>query len=268
MNYVIVGGGPTGVEVSGALGELKQHVLPKDYPDLDFRKMEIYLIEGAPRLLNGMSDLAGDRAFRYLKKFDVVVHIKKVVKSYDSDMVFLSDGTRIPTKTLIWAAGVKANQVPGLEVDLNRGRIPVDDFNQVVGYDGVFALGDMSCQSSSEYPNGHPMLAAVAMQQGAALAKNLPLLIDGKEAKPFRYVDKGTMATIGRNRAVADFPGNIKVGGRIGWFVWMFVHIMLLVGFRNKLVVLSNWLWNYFTYDRGTRLIVRPFVKRRAPKSA
>jgi len=268
MNYVVVGGGPTGVEVSGALGELKLHVLPNDYPDLDFRKMEIYLIEGNTRLLSGMSEYAGNKAFKYLKKFDVVVHIEKIVESYDGEMALLNDGSQIPTNTLIWAAGVKANGIKGLESKTNmEGRLEVDDENRVLGCSNIFAIGDMAAIKSQEYPKGHPMLASVAGQQGRFLGRNLGRLSRKKPMKPFRYNDKGTLATIGRNRAVADFKGNLKLGGRIAWFIWMFVHLFLLIGFRNRLVVFSNWVWNYFTYDRGTRLIIRPFVRKNSKKA-
>jgi len=264
MNYVVVGGGPTGVEVSGALGELKLHVLPHDYPDLDFRKMEIYLVEAQPKLLSGMSDSAGDKAYQYLKRFDVNVHIQKLVKSYDGSLVKLSDGSTIPTNTLIWAAGVKGDIVGGLAAEsLHRDRILVDEVNRVKGTDNVFTIGDLAIMQSKENPNGHPMLAPVAIQQGRLLAENLDRMVKGKAIKPFHYKDKGSMATIGRNRAVVDLGGKISFGGLFAWFVWMFIHLISIIGFRSKLVVFSNWVWNYFTYDRGTRLIIRPFIPRK-----
>lgn len=261
MNFVVVGGGPTGVEVAGALGELKIHVMPKDYPELDFRKMEIYLVEASPRLLNGMSQKSADKAYRYLKRFDVNIQINKMVEDFDGEKVTLSDGSSIPSTTVIWAAGVMGNVPKGLdEKVVKRSRIVVDHYNQVSRLEDVYAIGDIAMMSSEEYPNGHPMLAPVAMQQAELLAKNLVLTGNGKEMKAFEYKNKGSMATIGRNKAVVDLP-SLHFGGLMAWFVWMFVHLISIVGFRNKLVVLANWIWNYFTYDRGTRLIIRPFVR-------
>ena len=261
-NFVIVGGGPTGVEVAGALGELKMHVLPNDYKELDFEKMNIYLIEGMPRLLNGMSENASKKSHEFLKRFDVTVKLGTMVKAFDGKFVHLDDGMVIPSQTLVWAAGVTGNMIDGLpEEVITRGRIEVDEFNKVKGCDNIFAIGDIALQKNESFQNGYPMLAPVAMQQGKLLAKNLYNLNKGKDLMAFNYVDKGSMATIGRNKAVADL-NRIKFSGLLAWFVWMFVHLMSIIGFRNKLVVFSNWLWNYFTYDRGTRLIIRPFVRK------
>lgn len=263
MNIAIVGGGPTGVEVAGALGELKKSVLPNDYPELNFRDMRITLIEGTEKLLNGMSESASERALRYLKKFDVEVVLNTLVESYDGVKAKLNDGTELDTHTLIWAAGVEGNHPLGLPNEaISRGRIVVDEFNQVKGTKQVFAIGDIAKMQSEEYPNGHPMLAPVAIQQGGNLADNIKRLIKSKELKPFNYKDKGSMATIGRNKAVVDLPGNVRLGGLIAWAIWMFVHLVSIIGFRNKLIVFSNWVWNYFTYDKGTRLIIRRFVPK------
>ena len=265
MNVVIVGGGPTGVEMAGALGELKLHVFPKDYPELNFKKMNIYLIEGLPRLLSGMSEEAGENAFKYLKKFDVQVLVDKKLKAYDGKMAVLDDSMQIPTRTLVWAAGVEGNLLPGLPDDaVFRGRIKVDETNKVLGTTNVFAIGDIAHFPTKEYPKGLPMLAPVAIQQGEQLAKNLVNAEKGKAPVPFRFFDKGSMATIGRNKAVVDLPGNIRFSGFFAWWVWMFVHLISIIGFRNKWIVLSNWIWNYFTYDRSTRLIIRPYVKKQA----
>ena len=259
MNYVIVGGGPTGVEVAGALGELKNHVLPSDYPDLDFRQMNIYLVEGTGRLLNGMSEKSGEKALRYLKRFSVNTLLHKMVKSFDGQQVILSDGTEIPCQTVVWAAGVMGNVADGLPAEvLDRGRIRVDEFNRIVGQEHVFALGDVAKMETKDFPNGHPMLAPVAIQQGEHLAKNLRRLRQEKELLPFSYKDKGSMATIGRNRAVVDLS-HLRFSGALGWYIWMFVHLFSIIGFRNKLLVFWNWVWNYFTYDRGNRLIIRPY---------
>ena len=260
-NFVVVGGGPTGVEVSGALGELKQHVLPNDYPDLDFKIMNLHLVDAGPRLLAGMSEKSGDKALEYLKKFDVDVKLNTRLESYDGKEVVLTDGTVIPAKTVIWAAGVKGNIIDGLpEEMIAYGRIKVNEFNQVAGTDNVYAIGDISYMETERSPKGHPMVAQVAIQQGKLLSRNLMAEQKGRKMKGFVYKDKGSMATIGRNRAVVDLP-KLHFGGFFAWVVWMFIHLVSLIGFRNRLVVFSNWVWNYFTYDRGTRLIIRTFVR-------
>ncbi|MEO1053191.1 MAG: NAD(P)/FAD-dependent oxidoreductase [Bacteroidota bacterium] len=263
MNVVIVGGGPTGVEVAGALGELKKNVLPKDYPELNLERMKIYLVEGQGRLLGGMSEVSGERALKYLKRFDVNVRLNTLVKFYDGVKATLDDGTEIETHTLVWAAGVEGNIIDGLdESAIERGRILVDHFNRVVGYDDIFAVGDVAMMKDDAHPSGHPMLAQVAMQQGDNLAHNLKKLIKHEAMKPFSYNDKGSMATIGRNKAVVDLSKNLKFGGFFAWLLWMFIHLISIIGLRNKLVIFSNWVWNYFTYDRGTRLIIRRFTPK------
>ncbi|OEK02762.1 NADH dehydrogenase [Roseivirga sp. 4D4] len=260
-NFVIVGGGPTGVEVAGALGELKKHVLPKDYPDIDFDIMKLHLVDGGPRLLAGMSQKSSDKAMEYLKEFGVDVRTDTRLADYDGKDVTLTDGTVIPAKTVIWAAGVTGNIIDGLpEGTVERGRILVNEFNQLKGYEDVYAIGDIAMMKTKDYPNGFPMVAPVAMQQAEYLGKNLKRKIKDKPFVPFKYKDKGSMATIGRNRAVVDLP-KFHFGGFVAWLVWMFVHLMSIVGFRNRLVVLSNWVWNYMTYDRGTRLIIRTFLR-------
>ncbi|MGW8121670.1 NAD(P)/FAD-dependent oxidoreductase [Roseivirga echinicomitans] len=262
-NFVVVGGGPTGVEVSGALGELKKHVLPKDYPDIDFNIMNLHLVDAGPRLLAGMSEKASEKALKYLAAFDVKVKLNTFVKNFDGEEVTLSDGTVIPSKTVIWAAGVKGNIIDGVpEKSIAGGRILVDDFNLVKGLENVFALGDIALMKTEKYPKGLPMLAPVAIQQGKLLARNLIRVSKSEKMKSFEYVDKGSMATVGRNKAVVDMP-KFTFGGFFAWLVWMFVHLLSIIGFRNRLVVFSNWVWNYFTYDRGTRLIIRPFVRNK-----
>lgn len=260
-NFVVVGGGPTGVEVSGALGELKQHVLPNDYPDLDFKIMNLHLVDAGPRLLAGMSERSSEKALEYLKKFDVDVKLNTRLDSYDGQNVVLTDGTVIPAKTVIWAAGVKGNIIDGLpEEMIAYGRVRVDEHNKAIGTDNVYAIGDISYMETEKSPKGHPMVAQVAIQQGRLLSKNLIAASKGRKMKPFVYKDKGSMATIGRNRAVVDLP-KLHFGGFFAWVVWMFIHLVSLIGFRNRLVVFSNWVWNYFTYDRGTRLIIRTFIR-------
>jgi NADH dehydrogenase len=264
MNFVIVGGGPTGVEIAGALGELKKSVLPKDYPELDLSKMKIILIEGKDNLLVGMDSSLGEKAIKYLKKFDVEVKLDSILKSYDGNTAILSDGSSIETQTVIWAAGVNGNIPKGLsEESVERSRLLVDEYNKVIGYHDIYAIGDIAFMKTDKNPHGHPMLAQVAMQQGKLLAKNLYRLGKGKSLTPFEYKDLGSMATIGRNKAVVQLPG-LKFGGLFAWIIWMFVHLFSIIGFRNKLVVFSNWVWNYFTYDRGIRLIIRPFIKAKS----
>ena len=263
MNFVIVGGGPTGVEVAGALSELRKNVLPQDYPELDFNNMKIYLVEGLDRLLNGMSEKSGIKAEKYLKHFGVDVRLGKIVESYDGKIVYFNDGSVIKSDTLIWAAGVKGNALEGINPDaIERDRFVVDRYSRVKGYDDIFAVGDVAYMVTDKYPKGHPQLAPVAIQQGKLLAKNLRRLIAHQEMKPFEYLDKGSMATVGRNKAIVDLPTGQQVSGFIAWVMWMFVHLFSIIGFRNKLVVFSNWAWSYFTYDRGIRLIIRPFIKK------
>ncbi len=263
MNIVIVGGGPTGVELAGALGELKKHVLPNDYPDLDFSRLNIYLVEGMDRLLGGMSEFADKKAQKYLKKFEVNVKLNTMVDSYDGEKVVFSNKETIPAATLLWGAGVMGNVIEGLsEESVKNSRYKVNSYNLVEGTENIYAVGDIALMETEDFPKGHPMLAPVAMQQGDRLAKNILASFKGKEQKPFKYLDKGSMATVGRNKAVVDLPKNLHFGGFFAWFIWMFVHLISIVGFRNKIVILSNWIWNYFTYDRGTRLIIRPFVPK------
>ena len=267
FNMVVVGGGPTGVEVAGALSELKNHILPRDYPDLDLSPMRIILVEGSPRVLNGMSDSAGKNALKYLEKMGVEVILNTQVKGYENGVVDLGN-EKIESETVVWAAGVKGRILSGIaEEKTLRSRILVDEYNQVKGHDNVFAIGDVAMMQTEEYPNGHPMVAAVAMQQGTLLAKNFKNMLGGKELKKFSYLDKGSMATVGRNKAVVDMPGGLHVKGFFAWLIWMFIHIMYLIGFRNKLITLNNWIWSYFTYDKGTRLIIRTFLIHKRIKS-
>jgi NADH dehydrogenase len=278
MTFVVVGGGPTGVETAGALAELKKHVLQKDYPELDLRLMRIYLLEAAPRLLNGMSDIAGAKAVEFLQVMGVNVLLGAQVKSYDGDTVQMQDGSAIASRTLVWAAGVAGAAVQGLEGAVVRGnRLKVDEYNRVENtnggetrYDGVFAIGDVAAMpntTDTRYPNGHPMVAPVAMQQGQLLAKNILAMQQNQALTPFRYFDKGSMATVGRNKAVVDIH-KVRFQGWFAWVAWLGLHLIMLVGFRNKVVVTFNWIWNYFSYDRGTRLIVRPFTRKKDREAA
>lgn len=257
LNIIVVGGGPTGVEVAGAIAEMKNFVLPKDYPDLNFDLMQITLIEGSATLLNGMSAHASEKALYYLGKIGIKVMLNTRVKDFDGNTLIYDDDKRIETKTVIWAAGISAIVPDGLPAEvISRGnRIVVDEFNHIKGYDDIFAIGDVSVMTTDNYPNGHPQVAQVAIQQGRNLARNFMLLKKKTEIKPFKYIDRGSMATIGRNLAVADFSF-IKFSGFIAWLTWMFVHLMAIVGVKNRLLIFINWMWNYLTYDQSLRLIL------------
>ena len=255
VNFVVVGGGPTGVELAGALGEMKKFVLPRDYPGLDFDCMNIYLFEGLERLLPSMSEEASEKAKDFLEELGVSVHLNTLVKEYDGRQIDTGNG-RLLTRNLIWAAGVKAAPPDGLdEQQRDNARLAVDEYQKLKGCQDIFCVGDVAGMITEDFPEGHPMLAPVAIQQGRHLAKNLLRMHSGKPLVPFRYTDRGTMATVGRNRAVADLD-RFKFQGVFAWFVWMFVHLITLVGFRNKLVVLINWTYSYFTYDKALRLIL------------
>jgi NADH dehydrogenase len=264
MNFIIVGAGPTGIEVAGSLAELKSHVLPNDYPDLDIRRMQINIIEANDRILANMSEEASRSAEKYLRKRDIYFWLKTRVKSFDGQFVETEDKT-FEARTLIWAAGIKGDFPKGIHKDLvvSGNRILVDGQNQVMGMENIYAIGDVSCIKSQIYPNGNAMLASVAEQQGNQLARNFNRLAKGKKMKDFVFIDRGTMATIGRNNAVVDLP-RLKINGTLGWFIWMFVHLMLLVDFRNRMVVFMNWAWSYINYDKGTRVIIRKFAKRKS----
>jgi len=257
LNVIVVGGGPTGVEVAGAIAEMKKFVLPKDYPDLNFDVMQISLIEGSPALLGGMSKHASEKALFYLKRLGISVSLNTRVTDFDGNTLTLGDGTHIETKTVIWAAGISGVVPEGLPEDvIGRGkRIVVDEYNRVRGFNDVYAIGDVSLMSTSDYPNGHPQVAQVAIQQGRNLALNFMLMKRNAEIRPFKYIDRGSMATIGRNRAVADLSF-IKFSGFIAWLTWMFVHLMAIVGVKNRLLIFINWMWNYMTYDQSLRLIL------------
>jgi len=259
LNVVIVGGGPTGVELAGALAEYKKTIFPKDYPELSPGLMTIHLIEALPSLLSNMSRKASVHTYQYLTKLGVKIRLNTRVNNYDGENVFLSDGTTIATKYFVWSAGVMGYAPPGLkeEVMERNGRIKVNEFNQLEDSSNIFAIGDVSQMTNDRrFPKGYPMLAQVGIQQGKNLAANLTRLQNNKKMIPFSYRDKGTLATIGRNKAVADV-GKIHITGFFAWVIWLTVHLMFLMGFRNKLVVFINWMYNYFTYDRGTRILLK-----------
>lgn len=264
INFVLVGGGPTGVELAGALAEMKNAILQKDYPDLDISKMQINLVQSGNRILNTMSEKSSEAAEKYLKKLGVNVLKNMRVTSYDGRTISTNTGVSFETATLIWTAGVQGaivNGLPASSLVEKVERIKVNEYNQVAGYSTIFAVGDIAMMASEEYPQGHPMMAQPALQQGKLLGENIIRLIQKEEMKPFNYNDKGSMATIGRNKAVVDLP-HYHFHGVFAWFVWMFVHLFSLIGFKNKAVVFMNWLYNYIRFDREGRLIVRPYKKK------
>lgn len=262
INIAIIGGGPAGLELAGAIAEMKRYVLPRDFPELDLSRMHIYLFEASPRLLPVMSEESSDHAYRYLENLGIIIKTSAQVNSYDGSQLILENGDIIRSDTVIWTAGVKPVMITGIEQDgyLSGKRIQVDAFNRVLGNDHVFAIGDVSACGSESHPKGLPMLAPVAIQQAARLSENFRLLLSGKPMVPFVYKDKGVMATIGRKRAVVDLP-KWKFQGLFAWFVWMFIHIMSLIGFRNKLRTLLDWSGSYFNYEKPLGIIIPEFKK-------
>ncbi len=259
INIALVGGGPTGLELSGALGEMKKYILPLDYPELDLSRMNIVLFQAGDRLLPTMSEYASRKALDYLRELGVEVRLDDRVVSYDGDLLTTETGYSLRTDSVIWTAGVKANFPDGLPEEATKtGRIAVNVFNEVIGVPDVYAVGDVCEMTTPDVPQGYPMLAPVAIQQGQQLAANLVRERVSEPRKPFSYWDKGTMATVGRNRAVVDI-NKIHYAGFIAWISWMVVHVVLLVGFRNKFAAVFDWTINYFTFDTPMRLIVRPF---------
>lgn len=263
LNFVIAGAGPTGVELAGALAEFRKGILKNDYPHIEPHHMQVHLVEGGERVLSPMSDHASAKAKKFLEKMGVVVHLNTLVKSYDGKTVTTADGKTFESATFIWAAGVTGAPVNGINGSAlleKANRYKVNEFNQVEGHPKIFALGDVALMKTDAFPKGHPQVAQPAIQQGRRLASNLMRETNGKAMRPFRYTDKGTMATIGRNKAVADIK-NLKFAGLFAWVLWMVVHLFFLVGFRNRVVTFFNWTYNYINYDKAARLIIRPFKR-------
>jgi NADH dehydrogenase len=264
MNFVLVGGGPTGVELAGALAEMKKAILQKDYPDLDIDKMKIHLIQSGDRILNTMSEQSSTDAEKFLVDLGVKIHKNIRVTNYDGRTITTNTDLTFDTATVIWTAGVQGAAIAGLQASSlidKVERIKVNQHNQVAGYDNIFAIGDIAIMESEKYPNGHPMMAQPALQQGKLLAENIFKIIKKQQLATFIYNDKGSMATIGRNKAVVDLP-KLHFSGVFAWFVWIFVHLFSIIGFKNRAVVFLNWVYNYIRFDREGRLIIRPFKKK------
>lgn len=260
LNVVIVGGGATGVEIAGALAEMRRYVIPYDYPDMDSSLMHIYLIEAGDRLLAGLSQESSQKAYEFLKSMGVDIQFGKMVTDYRDHKVIMKDGTEIPTRTFLWVSGIRANAMPGIdESHLGRGfRFKVDEFNRIQGVEDVFVIGDQCLQTSdAAYPNGHPQVAQVAIQQAKNLAKNLKLIDQGADSSAltaFHYKNLGSMATIGRNKAVVEI-GKFRSQGFFAWVLWLVVHLRSILGVKNKMMVLLNWLWKYVSYNDSIRMI-------------
>ncbi len=267
LNIVIVGGGPTGIELSGALAEMKKYILPKEYPEIDFKKMNIYLLEGSNRVLSAMSDGSSKKSSHYLEKMGVVVKTNTIVKDYDGKQVLLEDGNIIPSTLVIWAAGIKGNILNGLDPQLivKGNRIKVNEYSKVIGTNNVFALGDIAYMETTKYPKGHPQLASVAIDQAKNLATNLKKMANEKHAlNAYVYVNKGTMATVGRKKAVVELEKpRMNLYGVIAWLIWMTLHLFLLIGFKNRIMVFINWTYKYFTFDQSLRLLFPPLAKKK-----
>jgi len=266
LNFVVVGGGPTGVELAGALAEMKKNVLPKDYPGVDFSRLTIYLLEGSPNTLNAMSEPSRIKSRQYLEELGVKVRTGTVVEDYDGNTVTLKGGETIAARNLIWAAGVIANLLPGIPpTSIVKGnRLKTNRYGEVEGLDGVYAIGDIAWMATPKYPNGHPQLANVALSQAGNLSHNFKMELKGRPRKEFEYFDKGSMATVGKRKAVVDLPG-IHFQGFFAWLTWMFVHLMLILSVKNKLFIFLNWMMSYFANDSTLRLMLKPDTGSQQP---
>ena len=264
MDVIIVGGGPTGVEVAGSLAEMRANILPKEYKELNYKQMDIILVQGGNRVLNTMSEKASEKAKLYLEELGVKIMFGDYVSDFDGETVTLKSGAELKAKKVIWAAGIIGNPIKGLpdEAFVRGKRLKINSFCQLESSDNIFAIGDIAYRADEKYTEGHPQVAQVAIQMAKKLAINFKAIAKGEKSKPFQYRDLGSMATIGRNKAVVDLPF-WHFQGIFAWFVWLFVHLSSLIGVKNKVFVLINWVWSYVTYDQALRLIIRPKIKKR-----
>ena len=259
MTFIIVGGGATGIELSGALAEMRRFVLPQDYPDLDMSMMRIILIDAGPRLLAAFSEESSKDVEKYLDKHGVEIKTNAPVVSYEDGKMVLGDNSVLESQNVFWVAGVQANSIKGLPQEAYGpgNRLKVDCFNRVQGFPSIFAIGDTALMITDEYPKGHPQVVQPAIQQARNLIHNLDRLEKGQELHPFVYNNKGSMATIGRNQAVVELK-KLRFGGFLAWAVWLFIHLMSIVGVKNRLFIFVDWMWSYFTYDPSLRVIIKP----------
>ena len=262
LDIAIVGGGATGVELAGSLAEMRKFILPKEYPEFDYKEVDIYLIQSNDRLLPGMSEKSSKKALQYLEALEVQVELNSRVVGFSDNKLRLKDGRNFSCGKVIWAAGIAANRINGIpETCIGPGgRLKVNNYNELVGVEDIFVIGDQCIMASEAKPYGDPQVAQVAIQQGQLLHKNLANIMNGKPMRPFSYKDKGMLATVGRNKAVADLP-KFHFGGYFAWLIWLVVHLFALIGTKNKVFVFLNWTWNYLTYDQSLRLIIKPFRK-------
>ena len=262
MNFVVVGGGPTGVELAGALAEMKKNILPKDYPDKDFSKLTIYLLEGSPNVLNPMSSDSQKMSRKYLEELGVIVKTSSIVSKYDGKIVTLQSGEIIASTNVVWAAGIVGHMLEGIPADcVTRGnRLLVNRFSEIEKLNGIYALGDISFMTTPKYANGHPQVASVAIEQAKVLADNFKRSLKNKTRVEYEYHDKGSMATVGKRKAVVDLP-KFSFQGRLAWFTWMFIHLMLILSVKNKLSIFINWMFSYFNNDSTLRVILKSATK-------
>lgn len=262
MTFAIVGGGATGIELAGALAEMRKFVLPQDYPDLDIDEMRIILIDGSSRLLSAFSEKSSREVAEYLKSRNVEIKLHVRVVNYGNNKLVLSDGQAIDTENVFWVAGVKANSLQGFPSEAYGAgnRLKVDGYNRLHGYSDIFAIGDTALMTSDAFPKGHPQVVQPAIQQAKNLIKNLQRMEQGRPLSPFIYRNKGSMATIGRNHAVVELK-NLRFGGFPAWAVWLFIHLMSIVGVKNRLFIFMDWMWSYFTYDPSLRIIIKPLKR-------
>lgn len=263
LSFVIVGGGATGIEMSGALAEMRKFILPQDYPDLDINMMRIILIDAGPRLLPAFSEQSSAEVKKHMEALHVEVRLNCQVKGYENEILTLSDNSELISSNVFWVAGVKANSLPGLMQEAyGRGnRLNVDQYNQVKGYNTIFAIGDTALMATDSCPTGHPQVVQPAIQQARLLVSNLMNLQEGKPLKEFVYNDKGSMATIGRNTAIVELK-KFRLSGFIAWGIWLFIHLMSIVGVKNRLFIFIDWMWSYLTYDQSLRLIIKPLRRQ------